>query len=1137
MRTLVQLVAFCGAAALAACSVKSVTFTPTQPPVTIGGTISAFDGVGLVLTNNGHDDLAIAGNGAFTFATPLERGTSYAIEVKTQPSAPTQMCSVTNGTGTAGDEDVTGVQVSCRTAAFSLGGTVTGLAGAGLVLQNNGGDNLAVNADGTFSFTTPVPSSASYDVTVAMQPSLPTQVCTVTNGTGTVNASSVMNVDVTCVTRTFTVGGTVTGLLGSGLVVRDNGGDDLAVRADGSFTFSTPVASGSMFAVTVLTQPAAPSQTCTVAGGSGTVGGGNVTSIAINCTTQRFTMGGTISGLVGTVTLQNNGGDDLDLTSSGTFAFSTPVPSGTTYAVTVKTQPTLPSQTCTVAAGAGTVTNADITDIVVTCTTNRFRIGGTLSGLATGNSITLRNNGGDDLVRSTNGSFTFATQVASGQPYAVTVVANPASPISQTCTVTSGTGLVAGSDVTNVQVTCTTNAFTIGGTVSGLTGTGLVLQDNGGDNLAIAGNGTFAFLTPLASGATYAVTVKTQPSLPTQACTVTTGTGTVGGSNVVNVDVRCVTSTFTIGGTVTGLLGSGLVLQDNGGDNLAISADGRFTFATPIASGSTFAVTVLTSPAAPSQTCTVSGGTGTVGGGNVTSVAINCTTNRYMIGGTISGLVGTVTLQNNGGDDRPVTSNGTFAFATPVLSGTTYTVTVKTQPTLPSQTCTVTAGAGTVTNADVTNVVVTCTTNRFRVGGTLSGLAAGNSITLRDNGGDDLVRSANGSFTFTTPVTSGQPYAVTVVANPASPISQTCTVTNGAGLVAGSDIANVQVTCTTNAFTIGGTVSGLTGTGLVLRDNGGDDLAITSNGTFTFATRVASGGTYNVTIRTQPTGQPCTVTAGSGTVGASNVTSVRVTCGDWSTSLFPIAVPSSTIGAGDLDLDNNGDLLVVALTAGAIVRVSHLTGAQTTVATGISAANDLRGVTYRAANDMIYTNTFGGQIFAVTPTGAVTPLATVSQLNALTIAPPSFGSFGGFIIGVTQLGSVVAVNPANGAITTITATAGAGSDLTFAPDGTLYICGGTTVRTVTAAGVVMPFATGFVSADGITVTPDGGRMFIADSGNSTVRQVTIPGAVVTTFGSAAISGGFAVGGIVAASGNTLIVMTQASNLTLIAFTY
>ena len=80
---------------------------------------------------------------------------------------------------------------------------------------------------------------------------------------------------------------------------------------------------------------------------------------------------------------------------------------------------------------------------------------------------------------------------------------------------------------------------------------------------------------------------------------------------------------FTIGGTVSGLTGSGLVLQNNALDNLSISTNGTFAFATPVASGGNYAVTVLTQPASPSQTCTVSNGSGTVSDADV-AVTIQC---------------------------------------------------------------------------------------------------------------------------------------------------------------------------------------------------------------------------------------------------------------------------------------------------------------------------------------------------------------------------------------------------------------------------------------------------------------------------------------------------------------------------------
>lgn len=83
------------------------------------------------------------------------------------------------------------------------------------------------------------------------------------------------------------------------------------------------------------------------------------------------------------------------------------------------------------------------------------------------------------------------------------------------------------------------------------------------------------------------------------------------------------------------------------------------------------------------------------------------------------------------------------------------------------------------------------------------------------------------------------------------------------------------------SFTIGGNVTGLTGSGLVLQNNGGNDLTVQSAGAFTFSTALATGAAYAVTVKTQPSGGPaqnCTVTSGSGTVGTAAVTTVNVTC-------------------------------------------------------------------------------------------------------------------------------------------------------------------------------------------------------------------------------------------------------------------
>ena len=91
---------------------------------------------------------------------------------------------------------------------------------------------------------------------------------------------------------------------------------------------------------------------------------------------------------------------------------------------------------------------------------------------------------------------------------------------------------------------------------------------------------------------------------------------------------------------------------------------------------------------------------------------------------------------------------------------------------------------------------------------------------------------------------------------------------------------------------MGGTLSGLTGT-VVLQDNGGDNLTLSANGTFAFATLLAPGATYNVTVATNPAGKP----APSPTAGArspANVTNVAVTCVTRTADGFSVPYISTT---------------------------------------------------------------------------------------------------------------------------------------------------------------------------------------------------------------------------------------------------
>lgn len=114
---------------------------------------------------------------------------------------------------------------------------------------------------------------------------------------------------------TYTVGGTVTGLAGSGLTIR-NGSVDLPITASGNFTFTTQLASGAAYAVSVVTQPSIPAQTCAVANGSGTIGSANVSNVTITCTTTPLTLASSTPA---------NNATGIDRTGNLALVFSAPL--------------------------------------------------------------------------------------------------------------------------------------------------------------------------------------------------------------------------------------------------------------------------------------------------------------------------------------------------------------------------------------------------------------------------------------------------------------------------------------------------------------------------------------------------------------------------------------------------------------------------------------------------------------------------------------------------------------------------------------------------------------------------------------------------------------------------------------------
>jgi len=345
---------------------------------------------------------------------------------------------------------------------------------------------------------------------------------------------------------------------------------------------------------------------------------------------------------------------------------------------------------------------------------------------------------------------------------------------------------------------------------------------------------------------------------------------------------------YSVGGTVSGLTGT-VVLRNNGGDALSITANGPFTFNAPITSGGAYHVTVESNPSG--QACIPVAGTGTVTSADVTSISVRCATaatdnfNRAdgdlgpdwapMSDGGLSIASNQVIGADQGaaGDIRVAESYGSDQYSQIQVTSTQLPSGDWVGPTVRSQNGGQDTYLGVYWNDPYSQtyellVYVRHSGQWDQLGSTytLSGplpagtqlrlSAVGSRISFDENGAEMIVVTD-------TSLAGGAPGIMTW--GPAT-----------AGNWAGGDA--------TESYSVGGTVSGLTGT-VVLQDNGGDNLSVTSDGPFTFATPVADGGIYNVTVANNPSGQTCTASGGIGNVASANVTGVTVTCTSSTTTL------------------------------------------------------------------------------------------------------------------------------------------------------------------------------------------------------------------------------------------------------------
>jgi hypothetical protein len=300
------------------------------------------------------------------------------------------------------------------------------------------------------------------------------------------------------------------------------------------------------------------------------------------------------------------------------------------------------------------------------------------------------------------------------------------------------------------------------------------------------------------------------------------------------------------------------------------------------------------------------------------------------------------------------------------------------------------------------------------------------------------------------------------------------------------------------SYTIGGTVSGLTGS-VVLQNNSGDNLTLTTNGAFTFALPVASGSAYSINVITQPAGQTCNIANGSGVILSANVSNVAITC--------PSLI-GGTLQGFALNLS-----AVVTTFAGSTSGVSGYTDATGTAARFSS----LRGIT-TDGNNLYVADTYNHSIRKIViATGVVITLA---------------GSTSGFIGNTDSTGNSARFNTPFGITTD-------GSNLYVADTNNHSIR-----KIVLASGVVTTLAgsttgvAGYTDATGNAarfqnptgITTDGINLYVADTNNQSIRKIVIATGDVTTLAGSLTSGNTDGTGTAATFAIPSSIITDGSNL-------
>lgn len=233
----------------------------------------------VILKNIQGEELLVEGVGPFQFTTLHKADTEYSVEIIQKPEH--LGCHIANARGTMPNGEMKILVLTCWRITNPLGGRANGLEpGDQIVLKNTQAEELLVENNGPFQFTTPHKADTEYSIEIIQKPDHLD--CDITNGQGIMPRAEMTGLELTCWRIKYHLEGKIFGITGN-TTIRFSNGEQLSFSQDTHFKTQALFPAGKTYQVEIVDQP--HDQTCAIMNHRNEVTKGSKADIRILCQT------------------------------------------------------------------------------------------------------------------------------------------------------------------------------------------------------------------------------------------------------------------------------------------------------------------------------------------------------------------------------------------------------------------------------------------------------------------------------------------------------------------------------------------------------------------------------------------------------------------------------------------------------------------------------------------------------------------------------------------------------------------------------------------------------------------------------------------------------------------------------------